>query len=201
MNKFITVIFILGLMSLLLTSCRKAKEKLFTNPKFLLMEKALFKKSFVKDFDENISGLKKFEITFGARKLSFDVQIEFFNNRLTLVAMTPIKSRLFVIQYSEDSLRYLPEPFFRAPLKPVYILRDFYLSEISLEKLQSNLLGFEVKEKQTSGKRVREIFLKDRLVIRITYSKKQIVFKNIYKDYIFKINTVYHDITNVKSGS
>ncbi|PCJ59691.1 MAG: hypothetical protein COA79_09815 [Planctomycetota bacterium] len=200
MNKIIQLIIFVSFALLLIPSCRKAKERIFLNPEFTLKGQKLFKGTVLMDLNEDLSGLKKFEITFGKKKLKFDVQVEYFNNRLTLVAMTPIKSRLFVIQHTKKYVRYLPEPFFKAPLKPIHILRDFYLSEISADKLKNRLAILTLKEENKNNEHIREFYLANEKLITITYKENEVLFHNKLKDYVFKIKTVYSSKDDLNNG-
>jgi hypothetical protein len=138
---------------------------------------------------------------FRGKAMKMYMQVEVDESRMAIVGLTPIGVRLYSLLWDGKKVSYKPQPFFRAPIQPVYVLADFQLTFMPLATLQSALQpkGLSVSETTHKGKLERHFRSQNKLVIRIRYEhpsrwRGSIAFTHVERGYTLTIQTTQSQV-------
>jgi hypothetical protein len=84
------------------------------------------------------NALQKINVDYQGQKFTYMVQLEVSASKIVIVGLTPVYSRSFLITYENKQLNFEEHPYFKYPIKPEQILRDFFLTCATPEQLKIN---------------------------------------------------------------
>ena len=134
------------------------------------------------------AALQELTIYQGKREFTFKMQIEAVDGEITVIGLTPVHSRSFLINYKQGIVDYEEHPFFRYPLSPEQMIADIQMAHIAVEEWQKHLQNEEILVRKTEdsvifqadGKNLVEIIKNQEKTILIHYGFKcKIVIRNL----------------------
>ena len=121
------------------------------------------------DFGDNLSLLQEIEIQRGDEVLSMIAQVEIINTQVNIVALTPMGTRLFTIQWDDKEFHFSSISEDRLPFEPKRILAD---NQIILWPKLSKTAGIVVQE-SSKAPHFRDIYVDGKKIIHIQYDSDQ----------------------------
>ena len=122
-------------------------------------------------FHPPIDTLYSVTIFHNRKKFQCLLAIESDPEKLVIVGLTPVATRLFSLTYLNGDISYEASPEFSLPAPPEFILGILELMLGPSEIIKANLIGKDINwVEEASPLELRQIFKKDLEIVRISYN-------------------------------
>jgi hypothetical protein len=102
------------------------------------------------------------------QKYTFNAQVEVVENEITIVGLTPVHSRSFLISYKNGIVSYEEHPFFRYPIKPEKLIADLQMVFVPFKLYKNRLTKLNITKDESGS---RSFYAGKELLTSVTYFK------------------------------
>ena len=136
----------------------------------------------------SFSALHEITVKEKEQTYSFKVQVEVFENQITIIGLTPVHSRSFLISSKNGIINYEEHPYFRYPVEPEKMIIDIIMVHCPLHLLKENLRNTDITVEHKKDLRV---FKKDsKELTKIKYSKNQFLINHSESPFSIEIKVL-----------
>lgn len=145
------------------------------------------------DYIQNIHG------QFKDKEYNMQSFLSFNNKKIDMTALSPMGTTVFELIYSGDTLNWSSKlPMLSKKLNMAYFLADIQMSYYPNEIIKNLIENSDLKYQNTITKQgwTREIFDKDKLIIKITLNNDVREFHNLLRNYKYTISETLNTTEN-----
>ncbi len=138
------------------------------------------------------TSLQQITIKFPDKQYSFNAQVEVSQNRITIIGLTPVHSRSFLITFENGLINYEQEPFFQYPVPPESIIADFQMISTPVDHYRKELLKHSINIEEKSA--IRHFHKADITLAQVKFLKNQeYEIKYLNTKYTIHIKTLSYE--------
>ena len=138
----------------------------------------------------SFSALQELTVKRDGKEFSFKVQLEVAENTITVIGLTPVHSRSFLITYRDGVINYEEHPFFRYPLSPEQLIADIQMAWIPVKKWKETLKGSEITVKRIDDLRKTQFTAGSNNLVDIIRLEKEMLIVHHGFNFSLRIKTL-----------